>query len=56
MDCHLFVQQQSLSSVSNDSKGFKSISRWLHKELKNTEGLLVVMEYTGIYTYGIEPI
>ncbi|MBK8089145.1 MAG: IS110 family transposase [Chitinophagaceae bacterium] len=54
LDCHLFVQQQSLSSVSNDSKGFKSISRWLHKELKNTEGLLVVMEYTGIYTYGIE--
>ncbi len=54
LDCHLFVGQKSLPPVSNDSKGFKTIKRWLLKELKTTEGLLVVMEYTGIYTYGIE--
>lgn len=55
LDCHLFVQQASLSPVSNDLKGFKTIKRWLTKELKKKiEGLLVVMEYTGIYTYGIE--
>jgi len=55
LDCHLFVQQLSLAPVSNDLKGFKAIKRWLTKELKKkTEGLLVVMEYTGIYTYGIE--
>jgi transposase len=55
LDCHLFVQQTSLAPVCNDLKGFKSIKRWLGKELKKkTEGLLVVMEYTGIYTYGIE--
>jgi transposase len=54
LDCHLFIQQKSLPPVSNDSKGFKTIKRWLLKELKTTEGLLVVMEYTGIYTYGIE--
>jgi len=54
LDCHLFVQQKSLPPVSNDSKGFKAITRWLLKELKTAEGLLVVMEYTGIYTYGIE--
>lgn len=54
LDCHLFVQQKSLPPVSNNSHGFKSIKRWLTKELKATEGLLVVMEYTGIYTYGIE--
>ncbi|MEJ7830735.1 MAG: IS110 family transposase [Segetibacter sp.] len=54
LDCHLFVGQKSLPPVSNDSKGFKVIQRWLKKELKTTEGLLVVMEYTGIYTYGIE--
>lgn len=55
LDCHLFVQQKSLAPVSNDLKGFKSIKRWLTKELKKkTEGLLVVMEYTGIYTYSIE--
>jgi transposase len=55
LDCHLFVQQKSLAPVSNNLKGFKAIRKWLTKELKkNTEGLLVVMEYTGIYTYGIE--
>lgn len=54
LDCHLFVQQKSLDSVSNDPSGFKAIKRWLLKELKSASGLLVVMEYTGIYTYGIE--
>jgi transposase len=54
LDCHLFVQQKGLGSVSNDSKGFKTIHRWLKKELKSVKGLLVVMEYTGIYTYQVE--
>jgi transposase len=55
LDCHLFVKQTGLAPVSNDLKGFKAIRKWVTKELKkNTEGLLVVMEYTGIYTYGIE--
>lgn len=55
LDCHLFIQQKSLAAVSNDVKGYRAIKRWLTVELKKkTEGLLVVMEYTGIYTYGIE--
>lgn len=55
LDCHLYVEEKSLAPVSNDLKGFKVIKKWLVKELKKkTEGLLVVMEYTGIYTYGIE--
>lgn len=55
LDCHLFVQQKSLGPISNELKGFKLIKKWLNKELKGkTKGLLVVMEYTGIYTYGIE--
>jgi len=54
LDCYLHVQQQGLPPVSNDIKGFKFIQRWLLKTLKSTEGLIVVMEYTGIYTYGIE--
>lgn len=54
LDCYLFVQQKSLPAVSNDSKGFKAINRWLKKEVKNVSGLLVVMEYTGIYTYQVE--
>lgn len=54
LDCYLHVQQKGLDPVSNDMKGFKCIYRWLLKVLKNTDELLVVMEYTGIYTYGIE--
>lgn len=54
LDCHLFTQQKSLPPVSNDVKGFKAIERWLIRELKTTEKVLVVMEYSGIYTYGIE--
>lgn len=54
LDCHLFVEQKSLSAVSNDAKGFRAISRWLKKEQRNLKGLLVVMEYTGIYTYQVE--
>jgi transposase len=54
LDRHLFLQQKSLAPVSNDAKGFKAIQHWLLKELKSTDGLLVVMEYTGIYTYQVE--
>ena len=54
LDCYLHVQQQALPPVSNDLKGFKCILRWLLKTLKTTEELMVVMEYTGIYTYAIE--
>lgn len=54
LDCYLHVQQQGLPPVSNDIKGFKCIYRWLLKALKSTDELIVVMEYTGIYTYGIE--
>jgi len=54
LDCHLFVQQKSLAAVNNDNKGFKLIKRWLKKEVRNLDGLLVVMEYTGIYTYQVE--
>lgn len=54
LDCHLFVEQQSLSAVSNNVQGFKSIHRWLKKSVKELRSLLVVMEYTGIYTYQVE--
>lgn len=54
LDCYLHVEQQGLPPVSNDMKGFKCIHRWLLKTLKSTEELIVVMEYTGIYTYAIE--
>jgi len=50
LDFHLLVEQQSLSAVNNNVQGFKSIHRWLKTSVKELRGLLVVMEYTGIYT------
>lgn len=54
LDMHCYGQSNSLV-ISNDSKGFKSFLKWLKKEVsKDTTEVMLVMEYTGIYTYGLE--
>lgn len=54
LDVHCYGHGSSLM-VSNDSKGFKTLVKWMKKEVsKDSSGLLVVMEYTGIYTYQFE--
>ena len=55
LDCHLYLQREELSPVANSVQGFKQIGKWLKKQCKgDTNGVLVVMEHTGIYTYGLE--
>jgi transposase len=55
LDCHLYVQHQQLDSIPNSFQGFKQLSKWLKKLCKGQlSELLVVMEHTGIYTYGLE--
>lgn len=54
LDLHCYGQSNSLV-VSNDTKGFKSFLKWLRKEVsKDINEVMVVMEYTGIYTYRLE--
>jgi transposase len=54
LDMHCYGQS-NLLVISNDSKGFKSFLKWVKKEVsKDTTAVMVVMEYTGIYTYGLE--
>jgi transposase len=54
LDLHCYGQSNSLV-VSNDNNGFKSFLRWLKKEVrKDISAVMVVMEYTGIYTYRLE--
>ena len=54
LDLHYYGQSNSLV-ISNDSKGFKSFLKWVKKAVsKDTSAVMVVMEYTGIYTYGLE--
>jgi transposase len=45
---------KALEEVTNDEKGYRKLCKWLKKFKLETEQLLVVMEYTGIYTYGLE--
>ena len=54
LDLHCYGQPNSFV-ISNDSKGFKAILKWIKKEVnKDFSNVMVVMEYTGIYTYGLE--
>lgn len=54
LDVHCYGQPES-SVISNESKGFKDFLKWIKgKVSKEIKSVMVVMEYTGIYTYGLE--
>lgn len=54
LDVHCYGHGSSFL-IGNDCKGFKSLVKWFKKEIsKDSSCLLVVMEYTGIYTYQFE--
>jgi transposase len=51
--CHGFYAKTD--PVTNDLKGFKNLFQWIKKEVsKELRSVIVVMEYTGIYTYNLE--
>jgi transposase len=55
LDCHLHLQKQQLDAIPNTSQGHKQIGKWLKKQCKGgMSEVLVVMEHTGIYTFGLE--
>ena len=55
LDCYLHLEKKQLASVPNNEKGFKMISEWTRVHCKgNHNELLVVMEYTEIYTHNLE--
>jgi transposase len=54
LDLHCYGLNESVI-VSNNEKGFRSFLKWLKKVVsKNMQSVMVVMEYTGIYTYSLE--
>jgi len=54
LDLHCYGQCQSFV-LSNNLKGFKGFLKWIKKEIsKDKEQILVVMEYSGIYSYNLE--
>jgi transposase len=51
--CHGFYT--SPEPVTNDLRGFKNLFAWIKKQVsKEVTNVIVVMEYTGIYTYNFE--
>lgn len=54
IDIHCFGKADCLT-ISNNIKGFKQLLQWIKKHVsKKPEEVIVVMEYTGIYTYNFE--
>lgn len=54
IDVHCHGQMEVLT-IKNDPKGYKQLLRWFKKRItKDTGSVIVVMEYTGVYTYGFE--
>ena len=54
LDVHCYGQSESFV-VSNDNKGFKGFLKWIKRGVsKGIKEVMVVMEYTGIYTYRLE--
>jgi transposase len=54
LDLHCYGQLQSLV-VSNDSKGFKALLKWINKEVsKDKTSVMIIMEYSGIYSCRLE--
>jgi transposase len=55
LDVHCYGHSASADPVTNNPLGFKSLDKWMkHKVSKCKEDVLIVMEYTGIYTYNLE--
>jgi transposase len=55
LDLHCYGHCSSPAPVSNNSSGFKELEKWIKQKVSNCkEDILIVMEYTGIYTYNLE--
>ena len=54
LDLHCYGQCQSIV-LSNNLKGFKELLKWMKKTVsKDKQQILIVMEYSGIYSYNLE--
>ena len=54
IDVHCFGKSGCLT-ISNNIKGFKELLKWIKKHIsKEVKEVIIVMEYTGIYTYNFE--
>ena len=54
-DFHCYGHSVTPEPVTNNAKGFRQFEKWMKLQVsKAKQEVLIVMEYTGIYTYNIE--
>lgn len=53
LDVHCYGQSECMQ-VTNNIKGYKILLKWLKKISSDISAVLLVMEYAGVYTYGLE--
>lgn len=55
LDVHCYGHCTSPDPVGNNTVGFKNLDKWINKKVSRIkQEVLIVMEYTGIYTYNLE--
>jgi len=55
LDYHCHGHALTPDPVSNNPKGYRQLQKWIKSKVsKDKEEVLLVMEYTGIYTYNVE--
>jgi transposase len=53
LDVHCYGQAEC-KQVTNSINGYKKLLRWMEKISKDLTAVMLVMEYTGVYTYRLE--
>jgi transposase len=53
LDVHCYGQAECMT-IGNNLKGYNGLMRWIKKITRDVNEAMIVMEYTGVYTYGLE--
>ncbi len=55
LDYHIHGSNAKSQTITNNEKGFRSLLRWLKKEVSiDVRSIMIVMEHTGYYSYSLE--
>lgn len=53
LDAHCYGKPEFML-VANTIKGYKALLKWIKKLNRDVSEVIIVMEYCGVYTYGLE--
>lgn len=53
LDAHCYGKSEFML-VANTTKGYKTLLKWIKKLNRDLSEVIIVMEYCGVYTYGLE--